>query len=44
MLQFDWQKMHDFIWKFRLEAPPSLTMGTLAEMRKKAAEVKLDLF
>jgi hypothetical protein len=21
--------MHDFIWKFRLKAPPSLTMGTL---------------
>jgi hypothetical protein len=30
MLHFDWKKMHDFIWKFRLKAPPSLTMGTLA--------------
>jgi hypothetical protein len=26
---FDWKKMYDFIWKFRLEAPPSPTMGTL---------------
>jgi hypothetical protein len=33
MLHFGWQKMHDFIWKFRLKAPPSLTMGTLVLMR-----------
>jgi hypothetical protein len=30
---FDWQKMYDFIWKFRFEAPPSLTMGTLSATR-----------
>jgi hypothetical protein len=30
MLHFDWKKMYVFIWKFRLKAPPSLTMGTLS--------------
>ena len=33
MLHFDWKKMYDFIWKFRLKTPPSLTMGTLVLMR-----------
>jgi hypothetical protein len=41
MLHFDWKKIHDFIWKFRLKAPPSLTMGTLAVMLKKQTQLNL---
>jgi hypothetical protein len=37
MIHFDWQKIHDFIWNFRLKAPPSLTMGTLAVSLKMSS-------
>ena len=29
---FDWQKMYNFIWKFRLEAPPSLQLERYASL------------